>query len=192
MPNPSSDKQKLRQRFLEERLAYPPLEIKKKSDFVQKRFLKFLKTVSSVKTVALYAECKNEVSTREIFKHLRKKKIRVVYPKINRQKKTMAFCEVKNLKSMKHASYAILEPKPGALSVAVQDIDMVVVPAIVFDEKGHRLGYGKGYYDRLLSDCSSKTVGLAFEFQMVKHLPREQWDRSVHMIITEKKMRTIQ
>ena len=179
MPNPSSDKQKLRQRFLEERLAYPPLEIKKKSDFVQKRFLKFLKTVSSVKTVALYAECKNEVSTREIFKHLRKKKIRVVYPKINRQKKTMAF-------------YAILEPKPGALSVAVQDIDMVVVPAIVFDEKGHRLGYGKGYYDRLLSDCSSKTVGLAFEFQMVKHLPREQWDRSVHMIITEKKMRTIQ
>ena len=61
------------------------------------------------------------------------------------------------------------------------------MPALLFDRAGYRLGYGGGYYDRLLSRVTEKTatIGLAFGIQAVKVLPRDAWDRPVAAILTE-------
>jgi 5-formyltetrahydrofolate cyclo-ligase len=53
---------------------------------------------------------------------------------------------------------------------------------------GARIGYGKGYYDRLLAELNAPTAGLCFEHQLVGHIPCESHDRRVHMIITEKRI----
>jgi len=191
MPNHSlHSKETLRRKFLKKRLSHEDIEIQKKGAVIEKNFLRFLQRYPSIHTVALYAQHKKEVPTQALFEKLRQRKICVVYPKVNPQTRNMDFFEVKNLKSLKPASYSILEPTGKMGKVHPSDIDAFVVPAIAFDHTGHRLGYGKGYYDRLLGqNTQAKTIGLAFEFQMVKTLPKNTWDRAVNVVITEKKVR---
>lgn len=69
----------------------------------------------------------------------------------------------------------------------------MVVPGLAFDHDGYRIGYGRGYYDRLIKKIKNvkpvKTIGIAFEFQVIKKLPKDYWDQTVEVLITEKKTR---
>jgi 5-formyltetrahydrofolate cyclo-ligase len=65
------------------------------------------------------------------------------------------------------------------------DWQLTIVPLLAFDRDGYRLGYGKGYYDRLLSETSGPAVGLAFACQEVAAVPREPHDRPLDLIVTE-------
>lgn len=74
--------------------------------------------------------------------------------------------------------YGIQQPKesPETGSVDVSDIDLVIVPGVAFDRQNNRLGRGQGYYDRFLKKMPARTplIGLAFDFQIVDHLPHRQ------------------
>ena len=71
-----------------------------------------------------------------------------------------------------------------------EDCDLLIIPGVAFDEAGHRIGHGMGFYDRLLRyPHQALKIGLAFEAQMAKAIPVEPHDVSVDMILTE--MRTI-
>lgn len=63
--------------------------------------------------------------------------------------------------------------------------DLLVVPGVAFDETGHRLGFGGGYYDRTLSGTAARPVGLAYDIQRVERLPTQPWDRPVAALVTE-------
>ena len=65
---------------------------------------------------------------------------------------------------------------------------LVIVPALAFDRRGFRIGYGGGYYDRLLERASCPTVGLTFHELIQQELPREPWDRSVLAVCTEEEL----
>ena len=83
----------------------------------------------------------------------------------------------------------ILEPRPDArIWAQLKDIQLVLVPAIVFDRQGGRIGFGGGYFDRLLSRMpQAKRIGLAYADQVTADpLPREPHDILMHSIITEK------
>ncbi|NJM08545.1 5-formyltetrahydrofolate cyclo-ligase [Candidatus Gracilibacteria bacterium] len=71
------------------------------------------------------------------------------------------------------------------LTAAINDWDIVLVPLLAFDRRGHRLGYGKGYYDRLLARSTKPAYGLAFAAQEVPHIPAESHDCPLDGIITE-------
>jgi len=70
------------------------------------------------------------------------------------------------------------------------NIDLLVAPGAVFDDRGYRIGYGGGFYDkyipRLKNACH--VISLGFELQMVKMVPNESFDKKVDMIITEKRI----
>ncbi|HME62447.1 MAG TPA: 5-formyltetrahydrofolate cyclo-ligase, partial [Candidatus Binatia bacterium] len=70
-----------------------------------------------------------------------------------------------------------------------QDL-MVIVPGVLFDDRGNRLGRGGGWYDRALQRLNDKGifVGLAYEFQVVASVPAELWDQKVHYVITESRV----
>jgi len=73
----------------------------------------------------------------------------------------------------------------------IQNIDLIITPALYVDENGFRLGRGRGYYDRLLEKFSSeKTVFIGFEWQVLSEIPREPHDKSVGFIITEAGVRS--
>lgn len=85
-------------------------------------------------------------------------------------------------------AYGILEPHPQSPQIDVEDVDLILVPAVACDERGYRLGYGGGYYDRLLSLpqwTAKNTIGIVFEFARVPNLPIDPWDKPLKAICTE-------
>jgi 5-formyltetrahydrofolate cyclo-ligase len=84
--------------------------------------------------------------------------------------------------------YGILEPHPDAPELGLADVDLILVPAIACDRRGYRLGYGGGFYDRLLSssDWAAKpTIGIVFEFAHLPQLPIDPWDLPLKAVCTE-------
>lgn len=80
-------------------------------------------------------------------------------------------------------AFGVMEPPTGELA-DISDMDLVLVPGVAFDRKGNRLGYGKGYFDRLLSGCTCPVIGLAFEFQVFDHIPVREGDVPMDKVIT--------
>jgi 5-formyltetrahydrofolate cyclo-ligase len=85
-------------------------------------------------------------------------------------------------------AYGILEPHADEPIVEVGAVDLILVPAVAGDRQGYRLGYGGGFYDRLLSDphwAAKPTLGILFDFALLPHLPLDPWDRPLHGMCTE-------
>lgn len=81
--------------------------------------------------------------------------------------------------------YGIAEPPATAETVPVSTIDLFLVPLLACDQYGTRLGYGGGYYDRLLEGATGFRCGLAFNFQKVEDLPGEQHDVRMQALLSE-------
>lgn len=97
--------------------------------------------------------------------------------------------------SLQTGAYGILEPLPQAPTLQPDEVDLILVPAVACDYQGYRLGYGGGYYDRLLSlpAWSSKpTTGIVFECAYLPQLPTDLWDIQLHGVCTENSLRTTQ
>ena len=68
------------------------------------------------------------------------------------------------------------------------DKAICIIPGVVFDPQGHRVGYGKGYYDRYLSDKHIQRIGVVYDDFILKSLPHGRYDLAVDLIITEKRL----
>lgn len=84
----------------------------------------------------------------------------------------------------KKGLYGIPEPEVPVF-VDFSFPDLIVIPGLAFDKSGNRLGFGKGYYDRFLSQSSGKKAGLCYFFQLVDKIPSEPHDMKMDMVITE-------
>lgn len=81
--------------------------------------------------------------------------------------------------------YGVLEPPPEAPAVAMERLDLILVPGLAFDPSGRRLGRGKGFFDRLLSFAGrARRWGVAFDFQVVAEVPAEPHDVNVQLLVT--------
>ncbi len=90
---------------------------------------------------------------------------------------------------LKPNRYHIPEPANEDF-IAVEKLDLVIVPLVGFDGEGHRLGMGAGYYDRTFQDLTCNLMGLAYASQQVPELPFDPWDISLSAVLTEKKIIT--
>ncbi|HEX6242142.1 MAG TPA: 5-formyltetrahydrofolate cyclo-ligase [Polyangiales bacterium] len=91
--------------------------------------------------------------------------------------------------SLEESGFGVREPLPSAERVAPHQVDLVLVPGLAFDASGYRLGYGKGFYDRLLPHLSlARSVGMAFELSLLPEVPREEHDIPVQRVVTEKRV----
>ncbi len=132
------------------------------------------------KYILLYYPHKNEVNTLPVIQKLLKEGKSVLLPKV--QGKDIIPIKINNLFQLKKGYAGIKEPEGEAVSP--EKIDVVIVPGVAFDRKGHRLGYGKGYYDRFLLKTKAKKIGLAYDFQIVQEIPAEEHDVPLDLIIT--------
>jgi 5-formyltetrahydrofolate cyclo-ligase len=83
---------------------------------------------------------------------------------------------------MQTGLFGILEPVGEAYA---GEVDLVIVPGVAFDVQGHRLGRGRGYYDRFLPSTRARKIGVAFRLQMVDAVPADEWDVVMDEVITE-------
>ncbi|OLP16220.1 5-formyltetrahydrofolate cyclo-ligase [Leptolyngbya sp. 'hensonii'] len=84
--------------------------------------------------------------------------------------------------------YKILEPHADAPMIVPESVDLLLIPALACDRRGYRLGYGGGFYDRLLSTPpwqEKTTIAVMFEFARLETLPVESWDVPVTAVVTE-------
>ena len=180
-------KQKLRKEIKEKRRKHTKEENRKKSKEIKERLFG-LKEYRNVRVVLFYVSYNGEVFTHDMIKEALKDK-RVVVPISNKEDFSLSLSELKSWKDLEISSYDILEPEKDCVKeVSIDEIDLIIVPGVAFDLKGNRLGHGKGYYDRLLEKTKTTTVGLAFEFQIVKNIPTDRNDVPVDIIITEERI----
>jgi 5-formyltetrahydrofolate cyclo-ligase len=84
--------------------------------------------------------------------------------------------------------YGIPEPHPDAPILEPTDVDLILIPAVACDSCGYRLGYGSGFYDRLLSLPDWRdipTIGILFDFAYLSEIPTDTWDQKLSAICTE-------
>ncbi|MCM1490073.1 MAG: 5-formyltetrahydrofolate cyclo-ligase [Muribaculum sp.] len=85
---------------------------------------------------------------------------------------------------LERGAFDIEEPQGSELA-NVEDIDLMIIPAVAFDRRGNRLGRGKGFYDRLLATSRATKIGVGYEFQLMEELPSEKHDVPMDMVITQ-------
>jgi len=87
--------------------------------------------------------------------------------------------------------YGILEPQQDAPILTPEKVDLILVPCVACDIQGYRLGYGGGFYDRLLATLawsSILTIGITFDFALLPQLPLQEWDQPLKAVCTNKEM----
>ncbi|WP_457624383.1 5-formyltetrahydrofolate cyclo-ligase [Persephonella sp.] len=171
-------KQSIRKELLSRRIGH--IKAEEDSKKIAEKFIS-LPQLRKARNILLYYPHKNEVDTRFIIKKLLEDgSFNLFLPKVSGDR--LLPVRISDLSGLKKGYAGIMEPEGEVYSP--EDIDIVVVPAVAFDLKGHRLGYGKGYYDRFLKETGALRVGVAYDFQVVDKLPAEQHDVPVELILT--------
>ena len=141
----------------------------------------------SAKAVLLYAAKGSEVHTDGMIQSALSLGKKVALPLAKKETRSLEIYWISANSKLALGSYGILEPPALPENMAMPgEIDLVVVPGVSFDRRGHRIGYGMGYYDSFLSGMKCPKIGLAYEMQIVPHVPNEPHDVAVDRILTEK------
>ena len=139
-------------------------------------------------TVCCYVALPYEVQTWDMIEEMLAQGKRVVVPFVRPRSKRLGLSEVRDPASeLAPGAFGVPEPIPSARRpVRPQAVDLVLVPGIAFDRRGHRLGHGFGYFDRFLARLPKRvrTAGLAFRFQLLDRLPNAAHDHAVHTVVT--------
>lgn len=150
---------------------------------IQQRVIR-LPAFRKAAAVALYSPILNEVFTEEIMHEALRLGKTVAFPRVCGE--CLDFVRVRSSSELAPGAFGVLEPT-GSTTIPSGDLDLVLVPGVAFDREGNRLGYGKGFYDRVLCGTGrpALTVGLCFEMQLVDRLPIEDHDESLDLLVTE-------
>ncbi|MFH0877765.1 MAG: 5-formyltetrahydrofolate cyclo-ligase [Candidatus Omnitrophota bacterium] len=180
-------KRQLRKRLLTKLKTHKEEQrLKKSSRIAQKLFS--LKEFCQAKTVLFYLSLDGEVDTARLIKRTIALGKKVAVPVIRKESRDIfpsILCDYET--ELKTGPYGVHHPKEECIRpIPLESIDLVIVPGLAFDEAGNRLGRGLGYYDRFLSRLpkDTPTVGLAFDFQIVRDFPPlESHDLSVSKVL---------
>ncbi len=183
------DKEKFRQAVLTELKRHRPELKRERSGLILeklKRRSEFRKSMVSM----FYVSTTDEVDTKPLLLEALREGREVTVPYIDRKTDSLIPVQIYDgEKDLRSGTYGILEPRHDLVCpFDLNRLDLVLVPGVAFDRKGHRLGRGKGYYDRFLKTLPPhvKCFGLAFDFQIFKSVPTDDWDISVDRVITDK------
>jgi len=146
----------------------------------------------NARNIFTYISFGDEINTIKLIERALKDNKNISVPKTYRETRTMNAIFIPCLKELKENHMGILEPIDDSIVIKKEDIDLIIVPGVVFDKDFNRIGYGGGYYDRYLEDIAYKNnkVVLAYDFQIVDKIEKEEHDVKVDIIITDKQILT--
>ncbi len=162
-------------------LAQLPVKIQKDAAIYDKltRHIKQL----SPDAVLTYISTRIEADTRRLIKYCFDNGIAVAVPRC--ENRDIRFYRIKSFSDTKKGSFGIFEPNDECEELIPTENMLCIVPALCFDKKGYRLGYGGGYYDRFLSKDHIKTVGICYKEYIFGCLPTEDGDICVDTVFTD-------
>jgi 5-formyltetrahydrofolate cyclo-ligase len=141
---------------------------------------------AQARTVAAFVAIRGEVDLAPLLTLARDAGKTVLLPRVDDAEDVLALHVHAPDAPLEASRFGVPEPRPDAPIVAPHAVDLILVPGLVFDERGHRLGYGAGYYDRLLPKLTrAVSIGVAFDFQLVPELPDTPGDVPLSRIVTD-------
>lgn len=141
--------------------------------------------LKKAKRIALYRSYKGEVPVDGLAESFIKRGINCCFPKITDQDMVFYDCDSLDDANFSKSSIGIKEPSDTSVPVDPKDIDVVVLPALAYNEEGTRLGAGGGYYDRYFGSLGSRRpylLGICYEFQLCSDVPSTDQDISADFI----------
>ena len=149
-----------------------------------------LDVVKKAKTVLCYVSTPTEVDTKKLIEKLIDHNKTVAVPKCIAGTRDMIFYIITSLDQTEKGTFGVLEPNLEKCDKLRDFRNCVcIIPGLMFDSEGYRLGYGKGYYDRFLSKFSGVKIGICFEKCYTQILPHGFYDVASDIIVTETEVR---
>lgn len=180
-------KDALRARLIAERVALPAQEHAARSEAIARRLVA-LASWQRARTVLLTLPVRGEWDASIVARAGLASGKSLILPRIDAPRRMLDLHRVGDLAhDVAPGRHGIPEPRPACERIAPGDVEWVLIPGVAFDLQGHRLGYGGGYYDRLLpllAPQAAKVAG-AFDLQIVEAVPHARHDLPVDIIVTE-------
>lgn len=188
-PNPTAQRQRqkadLRRRLLKARQAIPPRQRQSKGDRLcghLQRWPQF----HQARCILSYCSFRGEPDLSPLMSALGNRQRQWGLPRC--QGSDLVWHQWLGPGTLVAGTYGILEPAPTAPLIDPRQVDLMLVPGIACDVQGYRLGYGGGFYDRLLSQPQWRaipTIAIVFEYARLPTLPRDPWDLPLGGVCTE-------
>jgi 5-formyltetrahydrofolate cyclo-ligase len=180
------------------------VEIRKaKDEKIKERLFELLEFKAAYK-ILLYASFRSEVNTSDLIKYCIAGGKVTALPRVDKENDELKLYEIKEIMEIATGYFGIPEPFVNEdRRIEAEDMDLIVVPGVAFDEQCNRLGYGKGFYDKLLEKVKYERqkspsafshqplaciIALAYEEQIVEAIPSELHDIRMDKIITDKRI----
>ncbi|CRF31732.1 5-formyltetrahydrofolate cyclo-ligase [Brachyspira suanatina] len=165
--------------------------IKEKSTVIFKKFRNIV-NINKFNSISVYIDFNNEVPTKEIIEYALKNNIKVSVPfLIDNHNMKLKYINDYNKDINKNTKFGCGEPFEHCKDCNINEISMFIIPALAFDEKCNRLGFGRGYYDNMLKrNKNALRVGLAYDYQILPSIPKDDNDEILDIIISESKVIT--
>ncbi len=177
-------KQELRAECKRKRAAIPSDGKNKLDELIRRRIVETEEFLRA-ETVLLYAPVKGEIDLLPLAAVCRRMGKEVGFP-VSMADGSLAFRSPASGERLATGAYGIPEPAQTAKPSTINERTLCILPGLSFDADGNRLGYGKGYYDRFLTDFPGVTMGAVYEKLMCDSIPAEAHDRPADLIVTEK------
>lgn len=141
---------------------------------------------SRASSILAFASFGSELNTQSLLRRVISDGKNLILPRVNKATQRLQLHHIKGLDELIPGTWGILEPHADAIVFNLADIDLIIVPGVAFDRAGFRIGYGKGFYDKLLPVANPATTRLsaAFDCQIVDAVPNDAHDERVDLIIT--------
>ena len=176
------DKQSIRTAMRKKRKNLS-LADKQGKDFLILEHLKEI--VVSETHIGVFLSFQDEIDTFPIVEYLFENGIKVSSSKI--EENNLVFYQLSSPAAIETGVYGIPIPQSNVKTIA-QEMGILLMPLLAFSKGKHRIGYGKGYYDRYLKDYKGLKVGLAYDFQYLPFFETNQYDIPLDIIVTESKI----
>lgn len=176
----------LRKEVLQKRNSLNDSQIARRSKLIQEKLIGSAEFIES-KSIGVYLPVGSEVQTDHIIRNALELDKTVLLPRVIINELDFFIVEKHDYyhDSFDVNKFGIKEPKKT--NMKLDFIDLLIVPGIVFDSYGYRIGYGYGYYDKFMAEKNfSKSIGLAYDFQVMKNpIPKFEFDKKIDILITD-------
>lgn len=176
----------LRKEVLQKRNSLSNFQIARRSKLIQDKLIGSAEFIES-KSIGVYLPVGSEVQTDHIIRNALELDKTVLLPRVIINELDFFIVEKHDYyhDSFDVNKFGIKEPKKT--NMKLDFIDLLIVPGIVFDSYGYRIGYGYGYYDKFMAEKNfSKSIGLAYDFQVMKNpIPKFEFDKKIDILITD-------
>jgi 5-formyltetrahydrofolate cyclo-ligase len=184
----------LRRRLREERRAIAPAARRIAAEELAER-LSAMRAFRTARRIACYAPVDGEIDTAIVMERMARLNKRCYLPVLSRiDYDRLWFAPAHTRVARARNRYGILEPRvPPQQLVRARELDLILMPLVGFDDNGHRIGMGGGFFDRSLAFLAWRErwrkphlIGLAYDFQKLSTLPREPWDIALDAVVTDR------